>query len=268
MREDQRVFKTDICLMMMRCVAFAGLLLPGITAAGATGNDYEQQHEVAVSACEAIDARKYQSGLALNPDGYRSYYLRSQCYQKAAIRFRDIKLCTKVRQRRALFSSSWGYSKSNCKKQVEEGIAKDRAAIEQMKRNYQQGHVRLSGFRIEGNGNGRDFDIIPGFTGTGAHGYRLVFEIIPDDSGMPLVLLEDAGFYLQGDTGNIRLYVTQQEIRERFPGFALNKSWRVRGTLVFSIGTGSYRGKWSDAFIESHFPASTRTQYLMQEIRF
>jgi hypothetical protein len=250
---------------MLRRVAFACLLPTGIAAAG---NDYDQQHADAVSACEAIDAREYQSGLSLNPDGYRSYYLRSQCYQKAAIRFRDLKLCSKVRQRHALFSSSWGYSTTNCKKQVEEGIVRDRAAIGQMKRNYQQGHVRLSGFRIEGNGNGRDFDIIPEFTGTGAHGYRLVFEIIPDDPGVPPVLLEDSGFYLQGDTDNIRLYVPQQEIRDRFPGFALNKSWQVRATLVYSVGTGSYQGKWSDSFIENQFPESSRRQTLMQEIRF
>ena len=141
--------------MTFRVSVFVILLLPGFSAAN---NDYMQQHAMAVSACEAIGAREYQSGLALNPDGYRSYYLRSQCDQKAAIRFRDIKLCAKVRQRRALFSSSWGYSKSNCKKLVEEGIAKDRDAIEQMKKEYAQGHVQLSDFRIERNGNGRDFD--------------------------------------------------------------------------------------------------------------
>ncbi|MGB5425276.1 MAG: hypothetical protein WBN95_00680, partial [Gammaproteobacteria bacterium] len=211
--------------MSYRCIAFACLLLPGLSPAN---NDYEQQHAMAVSACEAIDAREYQSGLALNPDGYRSYYLRSQCYQQAAIRFRDSKLCAKVRQRRALFSSSWGYSNANCKKRVEEEIAKDRDAIVQMKRDYQQGHVRLSDFRIERNGNGRDFDIIPAFTGTGAHGYKLVFEIIRDDSGASPVLLDASGFYLEGVTSNIRIYVPQQEIRDRFPGFALDKDWQVR----------------------------------------
>ena len=251
--------------MIMRCIAFALLLLPGIAAAN---NDYKQQHAAAVGACEAISAREYQSGLALNPAGYRSYYLRSQCVQKAALTFRDIKLCAKVRQRRALFSSSWGYSKSNCKKLVEAGIAKDREAIEQMKRDYAEGHVRLSDFRIERNGNGRDFDIIPEFSGAGAHGYQLVFEIIRDDPGLSPVLLKDSGFYLEGNTNNIRIYVPQQALRKRFPGFSLNKSWQVRATLVYSIGTGSYRGKWSDAFIKSHFPASTRMQTMMKEKRF
>ena len=251
--------------MSYRCIAFACLLLPGLSPAN---NDYEQQHAMAVSACEAIDAREYQSGLALNPDGYRSYYLRSQCYQQAAIRFRDSKLCAKVRQRRALFSSSWGYSKAHCKKRVDGEIAKDREAIEQMKRDYQQGHVRLSDFRIERNGNGRDFDIIPAFTGTGAHGYKLVFEIIRDDSGASPVLLDASGFYLEGDNSNIRVYVPQQEIRDRFPGFALDKDWQVRATLIYSIGTGSYNGKWSNAFIASYFPENARTQTRVKKIRF
>ena len=251
--------------MSYRCIAFACLLLPGLSPAN---KDYEQQHSMAVSACEAIDAREYQSGLALNPDGYRSYYLRSQCYQQAAIRFRDSKLCAKVRQRRALFSSSWGYSNANCKKRVEEEIAKDRDAIVQMKRDYQQGHVRLSDFRIERNGNGRDLDIIPAFTGTGAHGYKLVFEIIRDDSRASPVLLDASGFYLEGDTSNIRVYVPQQEIRDRFPGFALDKDWQVRATLIYSIGTGSYNGKWSNAFIASYFPENARTQTRVKKIRF
>lgn len=249
----------------MRCVAITLLLLPGLSAAN---NDYYQQHAAAVRTCEAINARESQSGLFFNPDGYRSYYLRSQCNQKAAVKFRDIKLCAKVRQRRALFSSSWGYSKSNCRKKVGEEITKDREAIDRMKKDYEQGHVRLSDFRIERNGNGRDFDIIPVFTGTGAHGYLLVFEIIREQSGSPPVLLKASGFHLEGETNRIRMYVPQQDIRKRFPGFALDKTWQVRATLVYSIGTGSYRGKWSDAFIESRFPVSARTQILMRESLF
>jgi hypothetical protein len=249
----------------MRCIAITLLLLPGLSAAN---NDYDQQHAAAVRTCEAINARESQSGLFFNPDGYRSYYLRSQCNQKAAVRFRDIRLCAKVRQRRALFSSSWGYSKSNCREKVGEEITKDREAIDRMKKDYEQGHVRLSDFRIERNGNGRDFDIIPVFTGTGAHGYLLVFEIIREQSGSPPVLLKASGFHLEGETNRIRMYVPQQDIRKRFPGFALDKTWQVRATLVYSIGTGSYRGKWSDAFIESRFPVSARTQILMRESLF
>ena len=125
--------------LITRWIVFACLLQPGLVAAN---NDYEQQRAMAVSACEAIRPGEYRSGLALNPDGYHSYYVRSQCYQKAAKKFRDSRLCAMVRQRRSLFASSWGYSKSNCKKLVREGIAGDREAIDLMKEEFGQGHVR------------------------------------------------------------------------------------------------------------------------------
>lgn len=241
------------------------LLLPGLSAAG---NEYAEQHASAVRACEVVDPKEYHSGLWLNPEGYRSYYLRSLCYQKAAKKFRDHALCAQVRQRRSLFASSWGYSQANCEKLVAEGIAKDRETIERMKTEYARGHVRLSGFRVERNGNGRDIDIIPEFSGSGEHGYELRFEIIPKDPATEPVLLKAAGFYLKGNTSNIRIYVPQEDIRERFPEFTLDQSWPVRASLVYSIGTGSPAGKWSDAFIERHFPASTRTQTLLRELRF
>jgi len=248
-----------------RWIVIAALLLPTLSAAG---NDYDEQRTAAVRKCEAVAAGEYQSGLWLNPEGYRSYYVRSQCYQEAAIRFRDVDLCNKVRRRWALFSSSWGYSESNCEKRVTEEIGKDRATIERMKQEYRQGRVRLTGFRIERNGNGRDFDIIPEFKGEHAHPYELRFELMPSGPAASPVLLDGSGFYLEGETSNIRIYVPQTEIRRRFPAFAVNRTWPVRATLVYSIGTGAHNGKWSEAFIERHFPVQERSQTLMRDIRF
>ena len=152
--------------MDARCLVFTVLALSGMPVSGnPLVNNYDALRAAAVSTCQAVDAGEYQTGLFFNPDGYRSYYARSLCYQNAAITFRDIKLCDLVRQRRALFSSSWGYSKSNCKKLVSEGIAKDRETIDRMRQDYEQGHVQLAGFRIERDGNGRDIDIIPEFSG-------------------------------------------------------------------------------------------------------
>jgi hypothetical protein len=241
------------------------MFLPGLAT---SGNDYEAQRAAAVRKCQEIDAGEYQSGLWLNPDGYRSYYLRSRCYQQAAIRFRDTGLCRKVRRRWTLFSSSWGYTESNCEKLVAEGIGKDRTAIGQMRQAYQRGHVRLVDFRIERNGNGRDFDIIPEFAGVVAHAYELRFELLPPDPAALPVLLDESGFYLEGETGNIRIYVPQVDIRRRFPAFVPDQTWPVRATLVYSIGTGSHNGKWSQSFIETHFPERDRAQTLTREFRF
>lgn len=155
--------------MDARCLVFAVLVQSDVSASGdPLVNNYDALRAAAISTCQSVDAEEYQSGHFFNPDGYRSYYAKSLCYQKAAVTFRDIELCDLVKRRRAPFSSSWGYSKSNCRKLVSEGIAQDREAIDRMKQDYQQGHVQLAGFRIERDGNGRDIDIIPEFSGEGA----------------------------------------------------------------------------------------------------
>lgn len=243
----------------------AMLPLPALPAAS---NDYNQMRIAAINKCEAINPREHQSGLFFNPDGYRSYFKRSQCFQSAAVTFRDASLCARVRQRRSLFSSSWGYSESNCEKLVGKAIVKDREVIDRMREDYEKGHVELSDFTIERNGNGRDIDIIPTFSGAGGHGYNLVFEIINENPATPAVLLKESGFYLEGSSNNIRIYVPQEEIKRRFSGFSLDRHWQVRATLVYLTGTGSYNGKWSDAFIDSRFPESARTQTMTKEIHF
>jgi hypothetical protein len=80
-------------------------------------------------------------------------------------RVRDASLCDQVRERRSWLFSSWGYTPERCRRLVAEGVATDRAELEEMKRLYAADAVRLRTFRIERNGNGRDFNIAPSFTG-------------------------------------------------------------------------------------------------------
>ena len=222
--------------------------------------EYASAKSAAVAACEAIDPDAYQTGLYFNPDGYRSFYVQSACFQQAAAQFRDESLCAKVRQRRSVFASSWGYSPKQCRKLVSDGIAADYAELDAMKQRYVKDAVKLSAFRIERNGNGRDFDIIPAFSGSYAHGYRLTFEIL-DAGGTGPVLIHASGYYLDSQS-NLRIYVPQVEIRERFRDFALNHPYQVRATAVLDVGNGGQAGYWSDAFIERVFPVRSRTQSL------
>lgn len=239
--------------------------LPG--AAAAAANRYADMRSAAVKRCEVMDPSEYQSGLFFNPDGYRSFYVRSACFQDAAVRFRDESLCARVKERWSLLSSSWGYSGRHCRKLVAEGAAADRKTLEEMRSRYLQGAVTLRDFRIERNGNGRDFDIIPSFDGGYAHGYTLRFEIIdaPDAAGS--VLLDSSGFYLKGND-NIRIYVRLIDIRSRFPRFELERPYRVRGTLTFDVGTGGQSGMWSDAFIARVFPLMERSKGLVRDVTF
>lgn len=251
--------------MISRRFARIVLSLAGVLVASEAGAvDYAELRARAVKACEAIDPSESQSGLLFNPDGYRSFYVRSKCLQEAAVAYRDSTLCAEVKQRRSLFSSSWGYSAARCRQLVTEGTARDRAELEKLKRAYVAGGIKLRDFRIERNGNGRDFDIIPSFTGTYAHGYTLTFEILPD-SGTPQ-LLYTTGSYLD-EKANLNYYVPQATIRQRFPAFAVGR-YSVRATVTLDVGFGGQSGYWSPAFIERVFPARERTHSILKPVMF
>ena len=237
------------------------------SGAFAAGNPYAGQRAAAVRQCEAIDPSEYRSGLALNPEGYRSFYLRSACYQDAAVKFRDDRLCRHVRERWSLFSSSWGYSRGRCREQVAQGEAADRKALEEARARYRDGPVRLDDFRIERNGNGRDFDIVPSLSPGYAHGYTLRFELAGAGASGADVPVASSGFYLRGGE-NIRMFVTRSEIRKRFPGFEPGRPYAVRATLLLETGYGGQGGMWSEAFIERVFPEAARSQALLKEIAF
>jgi hypothetical protein len=244
------------------------LIFVGLFAVGSLfATDYASLRSAAVAQCEKISPSEYQSGLLFNPDGYRSYYVRSECLQRAAVQFRDEGLCAHVSRRWSLFSSSWGISETQCRKFVADGAKADRTELEKAKQLYASGPMHLQTFRVERNGNGRDFDIIPVFTGSYAHGYRLTFEIVPSDSPSTPIVIHSDGYYLDANA-NLRIYVRQSDIRQRFPGFALNRSYQVRATLTLDVGFGGQSGYWSDAFIESVFPVRDRSQSITLESEF
>lgn len=227
--------------------------------------DYADMRSRSVDACEAIDPSQSQSGLIFNPDGYRSYHVRSKCFQEAASEFRDATLCVNVKERRSLLSSSWGYTAARCRQLVSEAAAADRRALEAVKSMYAAGGIRLRDVHIDRNGNGRDFDIIPAFTGTYAHGYTLTFEMLTATDGA--VPLHTSGYHLDA-TSNLRIYVRQSDVRQRFPGFALKRSYPVRATVTLDVGSGGQGGYWSPSFIDGVFPVRERSQSITRQVAF
>ena len=228
-------------------------------------SDYATLKASATGRCEAIDSSEYQSGLIFNPDGYRSFYLQSECFQRAAVQFRDSRLCHRVRQRFSLFSSSWGVSATQCEKLVSNGVAADRAELEKEKLVYRSKPVRLQNFHIERNGNGRDFEFIPEFSGGNAHRYTLIFEIV--GVGEQPILLASNGYYVDANS-NLNILVRQSDIRSRFPTLQLNFPYKIRATLILDIGWGGDSEYWSDEFIENVFPTRDRSQSLTIESKF
>ena len=221
------------------------------------GATYDELKAAAIKTCQAIDPAEYRSGLIGNPDGYRSYYVQSECFQRAAVEFRDNALCSRVRRRYSFFSSSWGYSTAQCEKLVAEGSAADRATVEDIKRRYLQGPVRLREFRVERN-------IIPLFGDGFAHSYVLQVDILATGS---TVLLDRSSFHLTG-RDEIRLFVRQSDLVRRFPELTRNRPYTVRATLLLDVGHGGPSGHWSDTFLEGVFPVRERSQSIEREVRF
>lgn len=235
-------------------VVLASFIVPACRA-----SDYAQRKAAATHHCDTINPSEYQTGLAFNPDGYRSFYVQSECFQNAAVQFRDASPCDRVRRRWSLLWSSWGVSTAQCRKLVSQGVAADRAELELEKQRYSAGPPRLIRFRIERNGNGRDFDVLPEFTSGYPHGYTLTFEIL-GVRNLPILLHSD-GYFLDQNS-NLRIFVRQSDLRARFPEFQLNHPYKVRATVTLSIGNGGLSGSWSDEFLESVFPSRTRSQSL------
>lgn len=248
--------------MVRTVLILAGVLVLSAVAAG-QANDCSARRVGALKRCQAISPDDYQSALLFNPEGYRSYYMRSDCFQHAAVEFRDSLLCDQVRRRWSLLWSSWGVSEEQCRKLVTDAATRDRTEIENEKQLYNSGAVRLKGFRVERNGNGRDFDFIPEFGDGQPHAYTLTFEIV----GSRPVLLHSNGYHVDANS-NLRIYVRHADIRQRFPEFELNHPYTVRATLTLDLGRGGLSGCWSEEFVEKVFPAAERSQAVTIESRF
>jgi hypothetical protein len=235
-----------------------------LSAASLFASDYTERRAVAVQTCENIDKNESQTGLIFNPDGYRSFYVRSECLQKVAVQFRDASLCSQVRRRWSVFSS-WGISSSNCRKLVAQKTGSDRTALEELKRAYVTGAMRLESLRVERNGNGRDFDLKPTFAGSYPHGYLLTFELLPPNHAP--VLIHSNGYYVD-QPSDLSIYIRQSDIRARFPEFELNHHYHLRATITLSVPVGDMDSTWPDSFVESVFPARERSTAITIDAEF
>jgi hypothetical protein len=253
----------------LAAVAFGGVaaLIGLVDVDSAHAARYDQLRAAAVARCRAIDAAEYQTGLLFNPDGYRSYYVRSECFQTTAILFRDDALCAEVSRRVSLLFSSWGYSQARCRELVAEGVAADRTTLGEMKQRYVRVGVVLRDVRVERNGNGRDFDVIPSFAGEYGHGHVLTLEVLPPEPGQPAVVLHASGYYVDGRS-RLRVFLRQDDVRQRLPGLVLDHPYPMRATLTLDVGDGGPSGYWSDAFIERVFPLRERSQSITRDVRF
>src|SRR5262249_47719011 len=101
-RRQHALTQTDwhshVALMRRRSKAVFLALILWPTPAVVSGASYDELKAAALKQCQAIDPGAYQSGLLFNPEGYRSFYVRSECLQKTAAEFRDESLCAQVKE--------------------------------------------------------------------------------------------------------------------------------------------------------------------------
>jgi hypothetical protein len=253
--------------MRTRRLTIGPLLALAVVAAAvdARASSYDERRAAAVSRCETIPGSRYQSGLLFNPAGYRSYYVRSECVQQAAVRFRDQALCRQVQERRSLLFSSWGYSPGQCRKLVAAGAEEDRRELERARREYLAGHMTLRDFRVELDNNGRDFDFVPVVSGDVPHGYTLRIELAPVD-GRSAILLHSDGYWF--DETPLRILVRRADVRQRVPDLSPAHRYAVTATMVYGLPGGGPAAEWSDAFVESVFPSRERSQSVTRETVF
>lgn len=242
---------------IMKTIFFILLLIAASVAVVA--EDFEAERQRAVTTCMQIDADAYQSNLWLNPAGYRGYYERSRCLQQAAIEFRDRDICNDVKELFALLSSTWGYSESNCRKLVEEKLVNDKQALQDLKRRYMDGPVRLLSIRIEQNGNGRDYDIIPSFSDGWSTGYHLTIAVVDGSRVVPVL---NHGGYVEGAGTRLRLYLPRRDLVARFADVEFNRSYPLRVMMTLSIGTRKADGWLRQDVIDEVFPLPERQQVL------
>lgn len=237
-----------------------------VACAPAAENVYETARAAALKTCEAISPDDYQSGLAFNPDGYRSYYKRSECLQEAAARFRYEPLCKDVKERWSLLWSSWAFSEKRCRELVAQGIEKDRPLIEAIRRGYAARPVKVVNVRLQNN-QGLSYGIFPKLEPGYLYGYTLRFELVAPDAPGGAVLLATYTGPLAGIEA-LGFNITVADLRQRFPAFAPGHSYRVRATAVLEVPNGGASLMWSEAFIEKYFPRATRSQMLEKDLTF
>lgn len=248
MTMDTRFPVTVLFLLLWIAALWPAVALPA--------SEYHNSLATQVASCQEIDADEYQTGLLFNPDGYRSYYLRSACLQRLAVEYRNPDLCQEVKRRRALFSSSWGYSTRNCQLLVAQKLTEDRNELQTLRQTYLAAPMSVSQLTVESNGNGRDFDFIPRFNDGMPYGYNVDFQLV-DNNGDRHVILEYGG-YLAGSDSNIRLFLTRQELLARFPSLAFNRPYAIDVIVSPSLGLRKLDGWLRPDILEQDFPYAER----------
>ena len=258
MTMDSRSRAIELTVLLWAAICWPAVAL--------SASEYDSSLAGRVASCQEIDADEYQTGLLFNPEGYRTYYTRSVCFQRLAIEYRSPDLCSEVRRRYALFSSGWGYSVRNCRQLVDEKLAEDLDEVRRLRQDYLAAPMSVNQLSVEPNGNGRDFDFIPRFNDGLPYGYQLEFRLVDDNGDRHLIL--EYGGHIAGSDSNIRLFLTRRDLLARFPALEFNHPYPLEVTVTLAVGLRKLDGWLRADVLEQEFPYPERTNILSTTVTF
>lgn len=89
--------------------------------------DLARSHSIkGVETCREMSHLSFRTWLIFNPKGRQTYYIRSECFQKMAVRNRDEDLCREVAERKSLYFDGSAVSEKACREAVRMQKALDR----------------------------------------------------------------------------------------------------------------------------------------------
>lgn len=197
------------------------LLLAFVPCAAEDKSDKPQR----IARCEAIPWSDYQSWMIFNPSDLQTLYRRSQGLQKLAVSVRDITLCNRVRERKAMFLDGSGISAQRCRSLVNAQITRDSEAAQQLGELH-----RLRQLRLARNGNGRDIDIHMVTRGDTYNRYRLTL-VLHEQQGKLIGTLYDKVQTLGQGEGEVVLFIPQSELLQLIGTPGVAREYEIVATL-------------------------------------
>jgi len=191
-------------------------------------DDWQELFQRDFGECESIPADAYETGLLFNPAGRRTYFQRSRCLQRVAIKWRDAQLCDRVKQRRSLFFSGDAISEKACREAVAEQIANDIERAESIR--VKELHKLVASNFARPHYLGGDFLLHIETEGSHPGGYQIRIEAWPNDSSASLVI-DDYRQPLGSSGHSLTRTIREHQVHQVLRNQSMDREVQVRITL-------------------------------------
>ncbi len=236
-------------------MVLGALLVLGVSPALAA-DPFAAEKQRRVAACAAIPASDYSTGMIFNPPGQATLFHRARCFQELAVEEHDASLCAEVRERKSWFFDGSAVSEPACRAAVAERIA--RTDREFAARDFATLH-RLTSFRLQRNGNGRDFDLLV-MTEGALYGLYEIDMSIASPGHAELISVFRRSYPHGGSTGPRWILLRRQVLADRLGPAFMDAALAVTVTLRYekTVGNRLYYDRIPAHLRESRLRADLR----------